>query len=89
MTLTFVNYWERTLATRQGHAVCPGQVEYLFSTINVARFFRLKKLHFVVGEKWGVIVRLTPQICRDLHCAHMSQVSSTASLSISQSRQRA
>jgi hypothetical protein len=31
-----------------------------------AKFF-LRELHCVVGEKWGGLVRLTPQLRRDLH----------------------
>jgi hypothetical protein len=39
--------------------------QYLFLAIPAARFF-LRKLHSVVGEKCGVLVRLTPQLRRDL-----------------------
>ena len=42
-----------------------GQAQYLFLAIPAARFF-LRELHSVVGEKWGGLVRLTPQLRRDL-----------------------
>jgi hypothetical protein len=41
------------------------QAQYLFLAIPAARFF-LHELHSVVGEKWGGLVRLTPQLRRDL-----------------------
>jgi hypothetical protein len=42
-----------------------GQAQYLFLTIYDAIFF-LFKLHSVVGEKWGGLIRQTPELCRDL-----------------------
>jgi hypothetical protein len=42
-----------------------GQAQYLFLAIPAARFF-LRELHSVVGEKWGGLVRLAPQLRRDL-----------------------
>jgi hypothetical protein len=42
-----------------------GKAQYLFLAIPAARFF-LRELHSVVGEKWGGLVRLSPQLRRDL-----------------------
>jgi hypothetical protein len=42
-----------------------GQAKYLFLAIPAARFF-LRELHSVVGEKWGGLVWLAPQLRHDL-----------------------
>jgi hypothetical protein len=42
-----------------------GQAQYLFLAIPAAKFF-LRELNSVVGEKWGGLVPLTPQLRRDL-----------------------
>eukprot|EP00873_Tetraselmis_striata_P035598 jgi/Tetstr1/455862/TSEL_042651.t1 len=43
------------------------QAQYLFLAIPAARFFMgTRELHSVVGDRWGVRVRMTPQLRRDL-----------------------
>eukprot|EP00873_Tetraselmis_striata_P010122 jgi/Tetstr1/430386/TSEL_020196.t1 len=42
-----------------------GQAQYLFLAIPAARFF-LRELHYVVGDRWGGRVRMTPRLRRDL-----------------------
>jgi hypothetical protein len=39
--------------------------QYIFLAIPAARFF-LRELHSAVGKKWGGLVRLTPQLRREL-----------------------
>jgi hypothetical protein len=42
-----------------------GHAQYLSLAIPAARLF-LRELHSVLGDKWGIRVRLTPQLSRDL-----------------------
>jgi hypothetical protein len=59
------SYAERALVTRKILTVPCRSGPIPFLAIPAARFF-LRELHSVVCEKWGGLVRLTPQLRRDI-----------------------